>query len=451
MNRRTLGRAYELILTVAVTSSVLYGVATSSIAVLLRAVDRSLGHSGLLALLALLASSAALAAFTRLGPLWASRVELLWRDPSALLRRRAWHYVVVSVSAAVSLGAVCAAASQRAGLGVDAGVVVAGTVGGGALVAWAAQRSDSARAVGGLGPVAGLGAVGLLCLNAGAVPSMVMVAGVGWVVLLALLGSRLPAASAWASSRRRAWRGLWQWRQPPARWELVRAGAFVDALMMSAIMLDGAPLELLRDSRLRPSRLRLPRNDSGVLLGRALSTARVAALVPLAALPAGVHVLLGASAAAATLTVLTYLFGWRVARSLDAYLDFVALRRTFALRRRRLQVLLVGSVVLPVVAYAGLAAAVASLPFGWVIACSAVALLGVLRRHSGRRLTGQAGALLSTPMGAIPMDLARRVVAGLDVAIVSTVIAWRGPAGPCAIAAVIALVGYAVLITSRGR
>jgi hypothetical protein len=225
----------------------------------------------------------------------------------------------------------------------------------------------------------------------------------------------------------------------------------VDALRTSTVMLDGAARELLRDTRLPPGRRQVRASGAVLLAVRTVTSSRVAALLPVLALPAGVGVVWGAAVAAAGLQVVTMLFAIRCARSLETWLDSAALRRTFALPGRSVPMMLVGSATALVVAYAAGGALLAGVPLLWVPVAVGLAVLVVLRRLSGRRLGGRVGALVSTAAGGVPLDLTARVTAGSDVLVLGPLVTYALGAPAAALVVTVAVVAYLVLLTRRGR
>ena len=216
-------------------------------------------------------------------------------------------------------------------------------------------------------------------------------------------------------------------------------------------MLDGAARELLRDTRLPPGRRRLRASGALLLTVRTMTSSRVAALLPVLALPAGVGVVWGAGVAAAALQVVTMVFAIRCARPVETWLDSAALRRTFALPGRSVPTMLVGSAAALVVAYAACGALIAGVPLLWVPVAVGLSVLVVLRRLSGRRLGGRVGALVSTAMGGVPMDLTARVTAGSDVLVLGPLLTYALGAPAAALMVTAGVAAYASLLTRRGR
>ncbi len=436
-NRTLLHRLYEVAIGGVVVSSVLYGIALSPLVTAFRGATRELGLAGLLAVLLTASAATASGIATRIGPLWATRLELTWLDPLPLIRRRRRRIGVAGLVVSVSLGVVAAAAATRSGLsGAGVGAAAVAVVVLSLALAHVGQLLDVGGWVRGGGLVCAGTAAAILAGNAGAVPLAVLGLAVLYLAALAARPQRRPVRGPSAT---------------PPRWELVRAGTFVEALRASTVMLDGSALELVRDTQLPPQRSSTPRRESALFAVRALTSPRVAVLLPALCLPAGAGSIWGTGAAACVLTLTTFFFGWRVSRPLEVFLSHPALRRAYAARGRRLPVLVAGTTLTLTVLYAGAGAATGSLSAYWGLAAAAFSTLGILRRLSGRRLAGRVGALLSTPMGPVPADLARRVIAGTDVAIAGTAVSLTQ--GAAASAAVVALTtaAYFAVFTLRGR
>lgn len=440
MSRRRALRALEAVLPLAVAVSVLYGLSVTLVSGLVTGAVRSLGPVLFLVFLVSFVASLTLFVMQRIGPVWATRLELQWRDPFLLLRGRQRLVAVGVCTAALLAGAVLLLGSHAGGAAAFwSGPVSALVVLLSAVVAYAGQCLDANGWVQLSGAGAGAVAAVVLCATAGLVPLLALtVAVVAAVLLTPFRGWRPP--------------GVTRWARVPARWSLVRAGAFLEALRSSVVMMDPSTLQLVRDSELPPTRGPIPGRDVTLLLVRTITSGRFAAVLPALPLAAGVHAIWGSDAGAAVLVVACFFFAWRSSALSDAYLEQPSLRRAYAPRGRLIPSLLILNAVGLTAAYAALGAALAGLPPGTAILSLGVALLGVLRRVSGRRLTGRAGALISTPMGPIPLDLGRRVIAGSDTLIVGALAAFSGATGVAASCVVLLLApAYWIVFTARGR
>lgn len=387
----------------------------------------------------LLMAWAALTGFAVTGPVWASRVELAWSESGGLVRRRTrWAVGTIAVTAAtcgVLAAAVAVSSGSGPGMSVVLTVAVVSVSGAVAVTGQHLDRSGLLRAVGvGCGAVA----AGIVCSAAGPVPVVVLAAGYGYA-------AALQAPRAFDLRR-----GL-RWHPAPPRWELRRAGDVVDGATASALMMDGAALELLRDRRLPPNRRPGPRRAGWILLVRTITSARVAVLLPLIAVPAGIAAVSSHAVAVGALQVATIIFTVRIARNLETWLDSPALRRGHAHRGNHLVVLLAGAPAGLSFTYAAAAAALASLPLTWAATAALLGLLTLLRRLSGRRMGPRVGALVATPMGGVPVDLTRRVLAGPDVAIVAPLVTHQLGTAASLFGATVLTIAYLLVVTSRGH
>jgi hypothetical protein len=290
-----------------------------------------------------------------------------------------------------------------------------------------------------VGLLAGLAAVSIAA--AGSVGSVAL----AWTALTAAMALIVRASAGGvhpAQARRRA--------HPPL-WELRRAGAVVDALRMAAVMLDATPVSALADAQRAPRRRPLSAPGWLLLLVRAATTSRVVDLLPLVALPAVAGAVGSAHAATAALLVTTYALGAATSRLLDTWADSAALRRVFAARRPSVGALLAGTSTLLTGAAALIATLLAELPVAWAATAVLASALAWMRRLSGRRMGARVGALVSTPMGAIPLDLAQRVAAGPDVLVVGLLVLPLLAPALAFVAAGVVAVAYAGVMTARGR
>lgn len=427
----------QLLVTFVVIGAVLYALTVVVVVDGLGGARALLGPTGLLVVVGAGASAATLAALQRIGPAWATRLDVTWRDVATLVRGRQRGAALGVVVGAAVLAVVLGAGSHLSGGDtLEITVVSIGAVMVAAVVAWLGQHADRPGTVRGLASGCALLAVGVVCAAAGAVPLLVLAAS-----CLATLV--LVAAGAPGSLTLRPRRGL-RLSSPPPRWSLERAGRFVEALVTSAITTDTSALELLRGGNAAAARRPRRPWPVNVFLVRSLTSARVAVMLPLLALPAGMGVVWGAPAAAATVLVATFVLTARAGTALDAWVEHPALRRAYARRGRSVPVLLVASTASLTLAYAAVGVALASLPLLWVVAATGFALLGTLRRVAGRSLIGESGPLLATPAGPIPVGVGRRLLAGND-ALALALVAGLGLTAPVAAVVAVVLLGVAAV------
>lgn len=387
---------------------------------------------------ALLMAWAAMTGFAVTGPVWASRVEMVWLELSALLRRRTGRAVGTIAVTAATCGVLAAAASSGSGPGMNVvlTVVVVSVSGAAAVTGQHLDRSGLVRTL-----AVGCGAVGtgIVCSAAGVIPLVVLIAGFGYAAAL-----RTPRA---LDLRRRL-----RWHPAPPRWELQRAGDVVDSATTSALMMETAALQLLRDRQLPPNRRPGPRRAGWILLVRAVTSARVAVLLPMIAVPAGIAAVSNPALAVGAVQVATIVFTVRVARNLETWLDSPALRRGHAHRDTHLGMLLAGTTAGLSLVYAAAATAIASLPLAWAATAALLGLLTLLRRLSGRRMGARGGGVLvATPMGGVPVDLTLRVLAGPDVAILAPLLTHQFGAAASLLGATVLTIAYLLVITLRGH
>ena len=431
-------RAYDATVVTMIAAACLYGLATAVLRPAAAQAVAVVGGPVLAAAAGVALVGITLVAASRLGPLWVTAPEHRWRPADALLRERSRTVLRGAVSVAVLVGLVTAAAVPgwrvACGVGAAAAVLVAVTA---AALGQRLDRAATAGSVGAVLVVAGI-VVTLLGATAGAAPLLVVIAG---ATAAGLLRTRS------AGSTRTPLHG----RPVPPSWELRRAGATVDALRTATVLLDGTPLSAAADARLAPRRRPVAVPDVLRPLVRALSTSRVVDLVPLLAVPAAVAAVGGTAAAVVAVLVVTHVVTVVATRWVDVWFDSPALARTFATRRPPLVAVLAGTAAVLVGGAAVVSCALAGIGPGWGAVAVGAAVLTWERRLSGRRLAGRVGALVATPMGAVPVDLAQRVVAGPDVLLVSVLVL---PALGVGAALVVVLVGatvYGVAVTARGR
>lgn len=440
MSPSKVGRAVEVALSLALVASVLYGLSVTVVSGLLTGAARALGPGLFLVVLVSSVTAVCLSVMQRIGPVWATRAELQWREPFSLLRHRQRFAALVICAVAVVVGVIVSLGSHAGGIATIWGGPVSVLI-----VLLCAVLSYVGECLDACGWLQAGGA------SAGAITAAVLCHAAGWVPLLVLAATLVVAAALWSCEKhQRAGTGLRRARVP-ARWTLVRAGAVVEALRASVVMLDAAALQIVRDSQLSPTRARLPGREATIVLGRAITSRRVICVLPALPLAAGASAIWGAHVAATVLVIACFVFAWRSSALLDAYLEQPSLPRAYAPRGRFIPSLLAITTIALTGAYAIAGAVVASLPISAAVLCLGVALLGVLRRISGRHLAGEVGALISTPMGPVPVDLGQRVVAGSDALIVGGLIAFGGAGLITALVVLLAVPAYWVLFTVRGR
>ena len=427
---------YEVAIGAALGAGVLVGVAQAFIGPALRRAVVVFPDAEVNALLALTAAGGALAAAHSLGPVWASRTDLLWRSHPVLLARRTAAAAAGFVVCAAATGGVTAIAARATeGGSAGPGPLTAGAVLLAGVVALAFQRLGRPGWTAGAAAGCTVAVLAVLAVPAGALPLTVLLAGAAYVGAVRSLGRGTVARPR-------------QWHEHPPCWELLRAAEFVDALRTTTVMMDGVALELLRDTRLS-ARAAAGRPPALLLLTRIVTAPRTATLLPLLVLPAAVREVWGAGAAVWALQVTTIVFSWRVSRLLEVYLGSAVLRRMYAVPGNHLGGKLLTATAVCVAGYAAVAAALSSLSPPWVFVALLVSLLSLLRRASGRRLAGRVGPLVSTPMGGIPLDLASRVVAGPDVLVLAPVVTTAVGAGPALVALLIVTVLYLLVTITR--
>ena len=426
------------------TGSALYALTLAALVPALAGAGGALGPRQLLVLVAAAAGAPTLWILYRLGPGWASPRDLAWRPVAALVARRQLLAILTVSGAACVLAVMLAFASQQLGYNSEAIVVTSSaTMLAAAALAWLAQHLDQPAALRALTLVCAATAVVLICAPAGALT-------LGVLASPALVALALRAAGAPGRSRRRH---VWRWRltNPPPRWSLTRAGAFVEAMVATAITTDAATLELLRSleatAARRPARPWLP----ALVVLRALTSARLSATLPSLVLPAGVSAVWGPPAGAAALILLTIVVTARAGTSLATWIEYPSMHRTYASTGPRVPALLVATPLALTAAAAG-ATALASLPLTWAVAASCFAILTALRRITGRSLIGRSGPLLATAAGPVPLAVVLRLLAGPDVALVALLTIPAGAATSATVGAILlALATTALIISERKR
>jgi hypothetical protein len=437
----TARQAYDATLVSLVAASCLYGLATAALEPAVAVALRVIGAPGLATVAGLALASVVLVTSSRLGPMWVTAPERLWRVPASLLQERSRTMRLGSAIVAVLMGvgtaaAVPGAVPARAAWGLGAAAVVVLALAGAA----AGQRRDRSSTVSAGGILLGIASVSvaLTCTASDVLPFVVVAVGT-IVALIARNGSSTRA------------RPATRWRPAPPLWELRRSGAVVDALRMATVMLDGTPLAAVADAQLAPRRRHLAVPAPVRPLLRILTTSRVIDLVPLLAVPAAVVPVGGRQAGVLSVLVLTYVFSLAVTRLLDVWVGSPAIARTFATSRPPLGPVLAMTGLALTSAYALVGCALAGLGTTWAGVATSVAALAWARRLSGCRLGARVGALMSTPLGAVPLDLAQRVVAGIDVLVLSLVALPPLAPGVALAVSAAAAAAYLAAMTARGR
>jgi hypothetical protein len=434
-------RVYDGALTVLLGAAMLYGLATVVLAPAVERLRPVVGSAELLAVVCLGLGGVVLRALSRGGPLWTTPPELQWRPLVPLLTHRRWLLVTGIAAASVVVGAMwVGSAGVVTPSVVLEGVVVLGSCLAVGCTAMLGQQLDRASTLGWLGFLLECLAIAVALHGGshGLVPTAVLVAAGAYAVVVQASSLRDGAHAP-------------RWRPWPPRWELRRAGDVVGAARDATVMLDGAALELVRDVQLAARRRRLTVPAAVRPFVRTLSSSRVAVMLPAVALPAALAGAGDQGIAVAGLLVVVAVFGARAGRLLDVYVDTPSLVRTYAVARPRLLVVLVSTTLAMMCTYAVAGALLAGLNPLWAVTAATVAVIAWLRRLSGRRLGARVGALLSTPMGSIPIDLALRVVAGYDVLAVALLV-LPGVAAHLAFGSCLAVAaGYFLALTARGR
>ncbi|UCM88281.1 hypothetical protein [Streptomyces marincola] len=419
MRPRSWGALYELVVVAAMALLLLHALGRDLLPDLLaRAEDR--GHAPAWVATALLLPVLGLWArachFS--GPLAMSAGTFQWRvarhDPAAWLRRER----ALTVLGGALLATLVAVPAGMALAATGAHPLVP------ALALWAAllallllashlQRRD-------------LDAAARLVPPLLAATGVVLAAGVAWGATGALLvGGWLLLAGA-AAARRPAARGAGRRAALTPRWQLHRGARNRQALNAGVTMLDADVVRAAREREDGGTRkplpafaYRLPRPAglAAVVLGRGLRAVApaIALVLPLVF---AVDTLLGPVAALLVTVLLELFVTVALARSAETWLDSDAPARMWAAPGRRVPVVL----CLPALAVCAVLAAAVSL--GMALPLSATLVLAVLpaavlaRRRSARRAV-PGGALLATPMGAVPVDLVNGLVAGPDMALLA--------------------------------
>jgi len=207
--------------------------------------------------------------------------------------------------------------------------------------------------------------------------------------------------------------------------ELHRAGDVVERVEMSVVMLTAVPLEPTPQRR-RPIRFavsaRLIRGRVGWLA--LLDVRRVLARWPVLVVIAGLVPLVGSVTRVAghawgcvVLTVLAYYVASRLARSLFAWNASPSLKFLVPFGEASTMVTLLAAPVLGVLAFSTAAVGLAGLSLWWIGSSLACALLGIRRLLLATRNGADFDLVMSTPMGALPVNLVLRLVSGWDVAV----------------------------------
>lgn len=381
---------------------------------------------------ALVTAGSVTRALRTVGPLAMTRPALTWclGSPtiSELLHRRSLRSrAYVAMGAAGLAGVAATILWPVSGWPVRLFTMVGAILVGPALVAVTAAEQAEAptegyrsgyattRAIGTAGVAIGLlvwyaASFGLITL--GANQALGLVAAVA--VVITALGLRL---------RRRAGDAITTGAIPLG--ELHRAGDIVERVEMSVVMLTAVPLEPTPRRR-RPIRFaasaRLIRGRVGWLA--LLDVRRVLARWPVLVVIAGLAPLVGSVTRVAghawgcvVLTVLAYSVASRLARSLFAWNASPSLKYLVPFSGASTMVTLLAAPVLGVLAFSTAAVGLAGLSPWWIGSSLACALLGIRRLLLASRNGADFDLVISTPMGALPFNLVRRLVSGWDVAV----------------------------------
>lgn len=336
---------------------------------------------------------------------WVTPAEYTWCDASQLVRHRMRQRHLVGAIGSVALGLLAAVSSNAAGLPWAIGLLATTTI---ALISHkavcASQHVDRLvlpRLIEATGIAT---ATGSLMRSHGLIPAVTTI-GIGALIGCVVL--RRPEQS----------RDV-RWHKEPPRWQLSAAGAQVVAYRYSAAMLDPAALTAERQRHGASSRPPLRTHSRLLRFGaRSLNGFHAATLVLWVLLTTGAGTVWGAGAAAVILVVGAGAVAAITTRALDAYVDSPALRRTY--RGSRVVWPLATPAITACVLGTLAAAAIAGLTVQHALIATATALGLWLRRWSARENSASVGALVSTPMGGLPLGLVNRVAAGPDVLILA--------------------------------
>lgn len=366
-----------------------------------------------------------------LGPVGVDRPTQRWRIPpgsaAPWLRVRVEHRRILLLAAA-------AVAAVWVGFTLPATALVAGPcaalvfvmTGSSGLAAIFAQQHDAAVLVGGIGIAMILLGIALFLLVT-APPGLIPLSGAAAVAVHR--AAIRPETRVWRKIRRAA-------RAPDAvipRWELTRGAESLDAVSTAAVYLESRPMTSLRYRRaasmlvrLRVPRMPAPLTAAWVTGRRSLSTTRLPALLGLAGLPAGFAAVGTEPVAAALVLTLTVAISIGAGTSLEHWLDSAALRRTIPIEPAAGAIALGAPVAAMTSVFAAVAAAAAGLGGWWIAAAGATAVLAHVRRWRARSVPGKIGPVITTEMGAIPLGIVSRVIAGSDAVALAAVLALIG-------------------------
>lgn len=367
------------------------------------ALTEARGHDRIIVAAALLSGTAAawLAGAHFLGPIAASAARQRWEidaDPVRWQRGAARRLVPVMLVTATVVGTV---------IGLAAG-------------------DSNARAVG----VGAVAVAALMAMSMGAVHAQRRDIGphaVGWVASVALA---LLTAAAWgpifgvlvgvvavAGATRRA--GPWRWRQGGLvpRWNLAAAAAR-RASAYTATLLMEAPARPATSGD-RRAVARLPATGAGRLavIGMWRAASRVGVTIGVGLLVATVSAeLLGRPAGVAAVVVVLHLTTGTATRVLLAWWTSESVRRTLALPTRPTRVALSVPACAATFVTVGLAVPLLTLAIGEVVALLLLPVLATWSRVSTAAAADQL-VMMSTPMGAVPIQTVTRTLSGVDATI----------------------------------
>jgi len=398
-------------LTVAWTSTaliagVLLAIGRQIVPDVLALVDRT-GHDRDLVAAALLAGTLATwwATVRRLGPIAASPAQQrwqVWADPRSWQIRQRWRALALAVPGAASVGYVVGLASNDPWTGIVIGLALLVVT----IAIALGQRRDG-------GPlfvvVAAAASLGLLTASAWG-PTV----GAVWGVAAGL--AALPAVVSGSRSRRTH-------RLVP-RWNLAAAAQRRWELAAAAIMLDPEVLRSTFSITGHRCPFRLPRSPMGriaVLTGwRALRPAAIRVVIGLLSVLA-VDEVLGTTAGLLSAVLLIHVVTIVTTRDLLAWRALPSVQRVVAIDPQRA----VDAFAVPCVVVTLVVVSVVSVVLTppWV-AVIVLLLQPVVATWSRMAAADQPDELtmMSTPMGAVPIQFVIRLIAGTEAAVIAMII-----------------------------
>lgn len=401
------------------------------------------------------------------GPVGVDKLTQLWRVPPGSaaqwlrerVKRRRILLLAAAAFAAIWVGFTLPATAL---VSVPCAALVFVLTGSTSLAAIAAQHHDAAALVGGTGIVMVLLGIALFLLVT-APTGMIPLGGAAVVVArrTAIRGT-VRAAFRGRKASRRAGKAADAVRTPEAvipRWQLTRGAESLDAVSASAVCMEARPMTNLRYRRAASTlrRLRVPGMPAPAraawLTGRrSLSTTRVVALLGLVGLPAGFTAVGTVPFAAALALALTVWVSTGAAASFEQWLDSPAVRRTVPVGRSAGAAALAAPVAAATFVFAAVTVAASGLSTWWIAAAGAAAVLAHIRRWRARSVPWKIGPIIMTEMGAIPLGVVSRVIAGSDAVAIAAVLALVGVSAPVVTGIVaVTAAGYLVRLRLAGE